>query len=100
MSAHGVTHIDQLVLPHVLRHMEQHSWKIELTHLIPGELPEIFLVRVKVGVVPAVDIASEIAQPDIISSIGQKETWDIGIQLQLEGLGWVTVIEKEGSSQS
>ena len=79
-----MTHIDQLVLPRVLRHMEQHSWKIELTHLIPGELPEIFLVWVKVGVVPAVDIASEIAKPDIISSISQKETWDSGIILQLE----------------
>ena len=73
-----MTHIDQLVLPRVLRHMEQHSWKVELTHLIPGELPEIFLVWVKVGVVPAVNIASEIAKPDIISSISQKESWDSG----------------------
>ena len=52
------------------------------------------------GVVPVVDIASEISKPDIISSISQKETWDSGIILQLEGLGWVILIEKEGSSPS
>ena len=95
-----MTHIDQLVVPRVSRHMEQHSWKVKLTHLIPGKLPESFLVWVKVGVVPAVDIASEITKPYIISSISQKETWDSGIILQLEGLGWVILIEKEGSSPS
>ena len=63
------------------RNMEQHSRQVQLAHLVPGELPELLLVRVQVRVVPAVDVASEVTQPDIIAGISKEEAWDIYLEV-------------------
>ena len=56
----------------MLGHIEQHGREVILPHLIPGEPPELLLVRVHVCVVPAVDIPSEVTQPHIIASISKQ----------------------------
>ena len=71
-GAHGVTNIYQSTLPCVFGNIEEHGRKVILPHLIPGEPPELLLVRVHVCMIPAVDISSEVTQPHIIASISKK----------------------------
>ena len=84
-----MANIDDLLssgVPHIL----QHAGQVVLTHLVPAELPESLLtqfpceldtkavspyfVGVQIGVVPAVDVSTEVSQPNIKPRISQEES--------------------------
>lgn len=88
-----VTDVVDIRLTSKAQNVMNHSWEIIFGHFIeaalvkcnnfPGdcklkpslpELPELMVVCSVGGVLPAVFIASHIAQPDIISRIGQNKS--------------------------
>ena len=46
--------------------------------LVPGELPEVCLLRVEAGVVAAVGVAAEVAEPHVETGVGEQESWQQG----------------------
>ena len=46
--------------------------------LVPGELPELCLLRVEAGVVAAVGVAAEVAEPHVETGVGEQESWQQG----------------------
>ena len=62
------------------------SRKVKVSHVLESELPELFvLVRVILGMVARVLVASAVAKPDVVTLVGQHE-----------GRGLVLVIEDPG----
>ena len=61
--------------------------------LVPGELPELRLLRVEAGVVAAVGVAAEVAEPHVIASLGQLEGEGVaGPRHHLVGRYWVDIV--------
>lgn len=77
-GTHGVASVEELLLPRHLQDLLDHARDIILSHLVPGEVPEMVVepgVRVEVSVIPAVSVSSVVAQPDIVASVGKDVTW-------------------------
>ena len=76
-STLGVTNVsDFLVSSLTLNHVND-GWKIVLAHVLPGEVPELLLimVRVQVVVVATEGVTTRVAEPHIITGAGCNECW-------------------------
>ena len=50
--------------------------QIVVGHVLEGEFPKLFVfVRVVLGVVTGVFVSAVVAQPDIVSSVSEHESW-------------------------
>ena len=69
-----MANVRELLLPCYVQHVIDHGWKILLTHLVKGELPELLSGRIENCVLSAVSVSSEVAHPHIIASVRENET--------------------------
>ena len=61
-------------------------WEIIICHMLESEFPKLFVfVWIVFSMIAGVFIASAVAKPDIISFVGQHESW-----------GFVLVIDQPG----
>ena len=77
-GAHGVASVEELLLPGHLKNLLHHARDVILSHLVPGEVPEMVVepgVRVEVCVISAVSVSSVVPQPDVIASVGEDVAW-------------------------
>ena len=65
--------VRELLLPCEVQHVIDHGWKILLTHLVKGELPELLSCRIKNCVLSAVSVSSEVAHPHVVASVCEDE---------------------------
>ena len=68
--------VRELLLPCDVQHVIDHGWKVLLTHLVKGELPELLSGRIENCVLSAVSVSSEVAHPHVVASFGKDEAWD------------------------
>ena len=66
--------VRELLLPCDVQHVIDHGWKILLTHLVKGELPELLSSWIENCVLSAVSVSSEVAHPHVIASVREDET--------------------------
>lgn len=68
-AALRVANVVQRLLPGQLQDIVDHGRQIDGTDLVPAEFPEIGMLHVQPRVVPRVEIAAGIAQPDIVAGV-------------------------------
>jgi len=86
-AALGVTHIVQGLLSREIQDIVNRGRQIDGANLVPAELPEVRMLHIQPGVVPRVDIAAGIAQPDIVAGIRVVKRQRILRSIEQEAIG-------------
>lgn len=68
----GVANIMQVFLLGLFQHIVDHLWHVNRTHLVPGELPELPLMRFHSDVTATVRVPSTISHPNVVASVGEE----------------------------
>ena len=86
-----MTHVRQRIELALPRDLVDHGWQVKLAHLLEAEIPELWCFYMPVVVLPAVLVASVVAQPHVIALVSQKVGQALALFVDHPG---VTRIEK------
>lgn len=96
--AEGHVHLDRaLAVPDVMEflfcdivYIGEDSWEIVVSHMLEGELPELFVfVWVVLGVISRVLVAPAVSQPDIVALVREQEPGSLVLIVDDPGIGAV-----------